>query len=132
MTEKSERELFIERLQATAPKLERIETQAFGAVYMRRQNGADQARYLALQREFDQQKKPMTPAAHLAVMLLTSDGQVMFPDPLAGLQILDSAGGHELDELYKAFLQVMRLESQSVEDAEKKSSSSQSANSGTS
>lgn len=132
MTEKSERELFIDRLRATAPPLERIETQAFGVVYMRQQSGADQARYLALQREFDQMKRPMTPAAHLAVMLLTSDGAPMFPKPLEGLDVLDAAGAKELDELYQAFLRVMALDSRAIENAEKKSSSSQSENSGTS
>lgn len=131
MTENVERQEFINRLKASAPTLERIETKRFGTVYMRRQNGADQARYLALQRELDALKRPLTPAAHLAVMLLQSDGEPIFPKPLEGLSIVEAAGAADLDELYQAFLQVIRLDASAVENAEKKSSSSQSGNSGT-
>lgn len=125
----------LERLKASKPQLEAIETETLGTVYTRRQTGEDQLKIVALQREIGRDTmlglpKSTFAAVMGAVMLLNEDGTPLFPKADEGYAVLKDCGADELNELYDA---LMRHHSGSValEEAEKKSSSSQSSESGT-
>lgn len=125
---------FLDRLKAAAVPLERIETKELGTVYMRRQTGEDRWRLLMLQDELLKAgKKRIPPAAIVAVSLIKEDGSPQFGEDLAeGFALLNAIGGDVLEELYNKALAITGLGHRALENAEKKSSSSQSSESGTS
>jgi|SRR5882672_8322047 len=123
---------FIEKLKGAVPGIVSVETKTFGLVYMRRPSGADQARLLGLHRSLETSKAGgLPPAAVLAVSIMRSDGTPMFTDLMEGFLLLSATGSRQLDELFAGFLKISHLGAHALEDAEKKSLSGQSSESGT-
>ena len=117
---------FMARCAAAEPKVEAADIEGFGRVYLRRQSGEDQWRLLTVQSELASKGRDRVPvAAYVAVVLLKSDGSPMFDDLEAGFQTLSRMDSTVLGRLYEHALRVTGLGERAVEDAEKKSSSSQ-------
>lgn len=128
---------FLERMQASKPKLQAIETATLGTVFIRRQTGEDQLKVYALGDLIGVGKLAALPesvfaAVMGAIMFLNEDGTQLFADAKQGYETLNACGADELRELYKVIMKVTRPTSaKDIEEAEKKSSSSQSEESGT-
>jgi hypothetical protein len=125
----------LDRLQANAPKLVAVEIKSVGTVYLRKQTGEDQLKIHALQKEISAGTLMSMPdstfAAILgAVMLLKSDGSPLFDDAKTGYDTLKVCDAGDLRELGKALMS-QQLGPQALEDAEKKSLSSQTSEPGT-
>jgi len=125
----------LERLKASRPKLEIVETKGLGRLYMRRQTGEDHLKISALQQEIGPTTLEKLPASTWAavvgaVMLLNEDGTPAFEDVKAGYELLKECDAGDLHELYKALMK-HHQGGASMEEAEKKSSSSQTSEPGT-
>jgi len=124
---------FIARLTATEPPIEAVDVEGFGRVYFRRQSGEDQWRLLTVQAELAKQGRDRVPvAAYVAIVLLKSDGSPMFEDVDAGFRAIARIDSEILGRLYEHALRVTGLGDRALEDSEKKSSSSQGSEPGTS
>lgn len=125
-------EEFIQKLQARRPQLVPIEC-SLGTVYMRRPTAEDRWRLLQVQAELSGKGvKRVPPVVIVAVALIKADGTPMFEDIGVGVDQLNAADGDDVDELYQKVLEVTGLGKRALEAAEKKSSGSQSSDSGTS
>jgi hypothetical protein len=125
----------LERLSASRPQRQAVETKTLGTVYLRRLTGADQLRIHAMEEVIGATKLASLPrstwaAVVGAVMLLKEDGTQLFDDADAGYKVLVQAGSRELEELCDALLSV-QVGSKALENAEKKSSSDQTSEPGT-
>lgn len=123
----------IERLKAARPTVERIETKGpLGLVCMQRLNGATRWQLIQIQNEAQGRgKKSIPPALIVALALCNEDGTPAFAELTDAITALDEITVEALDELYEHALRITGLGKKSLEDAEKKSSSSQSSESGT-
>lgn len=123
---------YIARLKAHVPALVPVDCAA-GRFYMRRRTAADRHRMAIIQVEL--QREGMTtvpPSLIVAWALLDDKGQPVFVDLNEGYEFCNGLEGDLLAELYERALDVTGLGPRALEDAEKKSSSSQSLDSGTS
>ncbi len=122
----------LERLKAARPQLEPVDAGSLGKVYMRRQTGEDRWRLLSLQDELTKAgRSKIPPAAVVAVSLVKEDGSPQFDDVAEGFQALNGIDAEQLDLLYEKALSITGLGKRALENAEKKSLSSQSSESGT-
>lgn len=122
---------FIERLRAKQCPLEKVET-SIGEFYFRRRTGADRYRMLVIQSALEKQNVlAVPPALWVGVHLLNPDGSYVFANAEEGFLFIDSLDGEVVDELWGHFLRISGLGKRALETAEKKSSSSQSSDSGT-
>jgi hypothetical protein len=136
MSDEPDVKSILERLKERIPKLERIETETMGVVYMRRQTGEDQAKIRAIQLGFSKDNitglpDSMFAAIFGAVMLRNEDGSPVFEDPEEGYKTLSQVGAAELNVLYKEMMRISGLTQKVLEDAEKKSSGDQISEPGT-
>jgi hypothetical protein len=127
---------FLARLKSAKPKIEQVETKAFGIIYLRRPNGTDSMKISALRQEMGAQGLTTVPKAVLgavfgSVLLLNENGSPQFETPEKGFAELCEAGSNELSELWDAIAKVAYDTPTALEDAEKKSSSDQTSDSGT-
>lgn len=123
---------FIERLRSRIPKLEKVETSA-GAFYMRRTTGGDQYQLLLLRSVLQEKGHThLPPALVVASALMNENGKPLFANLDQGFEFCNDLEDKLLDELYDHALRITGLGARAIEDAEKKSLSSQSSDSGTS
>ena len=129
----------LDRIKARQPQLQKVELRSLGTVYLRRPTGADQLKIAHLKQELNAQNLKILPTSVFAsvmgcVLLLQEDGTPVFDDPEAGFQALQSMDGEDLLELNEKLMEICApsLTAKAVEEAEKKSSSDQKSDSGTS
>lgn len=127
---------FLERLQSRHPTLERIELQNLGTVYMRKPTGEDHAKIGKIKMELSKEKLAQLPQTVFAavmgsVMLLQEDGTPIFENAQEGFEALAKIDGDDLHDLYKQIMRITGNSPTAMEDAEKKSSSSQTSEPGT-
>jgi hypothetical protein len=117
---------FLKRLEAFQCKLEEVNTKA-GTFYMRRRTGGDRYRFGLIQAQLQKDgHTSVPPALVVAWALLDDKGTPLFLDLQKGYDFCNALDGELLLELYDEALRITGLASRSFEDAEKKSSSSQS------
>lgn len=125
------RKSVIERLRDKTCPIVKFET-TLGEFFARRQTAADQFRFLAMQSELQKLGHTHLPAALVvAASLINEDGTYVWPDAEEGYLFLQEKEGDVVQELFRHLIEITGLREHAVEEAEKKSSSSQSENSGT-
>jgi len=132
----------IARIQSAQPRVERIDTavanpetgETLGIVFMKRLSGEMRWHLLQIQSELEARgKKRIPPHVIAAVAMCNEDGSPAFSELADGATLLHRMHPEQLDELYDHALRVTGLgaKAKDVEEREKKSSSSQSDESGT-
>lgn len=122
---------FVSRIRAATPAIIKVDT-PIGEFYMRRQSGADRFRMLEVQRGLrDAGHEVIPPGLVVAASLITADGEYVFKDVAEGFKICDGMERRILDVLFNKALEITGIGEKSLEDAEKKSFSGQSSDSGT-
>lgn len=129
----------LDRIKSRQPQLQKVELKCLGTVYLRRPNGADQLKIAHMKQELSAQNLKILPTSVFAavmgsVLLLQEDGTPFFDDVEAGYQALQSMDAEDLIELNTKLMEICApsLTAKAVEEAEKKSSSDQNSDSGTS
>jgi hypothetical protein len=122
----------LERFRTKVPALVKIETE-IGEFYARRPTGEDQWQLLQYQRDLSSKgHESMPPALVVAACLRTADGALIWADVEEGYLFLNTIENRFLTDIFNKVLDITGIGKRAVEIAEKKSSSSQSSDSGTS
>lgn len=129
----------LERLRDRRPKLQQVELKNLGTVYLQKPSGEDQMQVTELKLSFSKQGINALPnsvfgAAMAAVLFRNADGTKMFPDAKEGFEEHIKSDGDDLLEIYDAIMEKTGINAKAkklVEDAEKKSLSGQTSDSGT-
>lgn len=115
------------RIASTAPKAVKVETKLSGEWFMVRPNGARRWVLLDLQAKLAKSGQfRIPPAAVVATAVCDESGAALFADYDAAYAAFSEMEFSALEELYEQALEITGLGKRALEDAEKKSSSSQS------
>ena len=121
----------LELLKAAAPNVERIETD-FGTFYMQSITGEMHFHLVQVQQSLkDRGEKSIPPALVVAVALCSEQGEPLTEDLAETIKIVQRMHKDKLYILFDHALRVTGMGARALEDAEKKSSSSQRSETGT-
>jgi hypothetical protein len=121
----------LDRLSAQAPRVEQVDT-SFGPFWMQSISGERHFHFLKVQKDLTEKGASTIPPSFIvAVALCREDGTPLHADLDQTMQIIWRMDKDKMYELYDHALRVTGLGAKALEEAEKKSSSSQSLESGT-